>query len=81
MGKTPNKKEGSKMGRTLWETFRDAYDHNTNGVQWCVFRSRKKICGDYGALTGDQEIDTAEVIKAEVKHSKNGRRYVRVTIK
>lgn len=69
------------MSMTLWELYCDAYDCNTNGVQWRVFCGRKKVCDDYGEMAGELDIDDAEVLKAEVKYSKSGERFVRVSLK
>ncbi len=64
----------------LYATYMSAYDHISR-LQWRIFgQDGRKVCGDYGE-TKESSLDNMEVIKAEVKQSKNGVRYVRVVVK
>lgn len=66
--------------RTLQELWNSAYYH-VSRLQWRIFdQSGKKICKDYGK-TYSSPLDNMEVIKATIKESKSGQRYVRVTVK
>ena len=65
---------------TLWEKFLNSTQPSS--VKWKIYyRNRKLICADYGSLKADDEtLDNAEVVKAEIKYTKNNIKYVRVVI-
>ncbi len=65
---------------TLWDKFVNST--LPSEVAWKIYgRNRKLLCADYGSLKADDvTLDEAEVVKAEVKYTKNNIKYVRVVI-
>lgn len=53
-----------------------------SNIRWKIFDkdTRKKLCDDYGALSGESDLDNRPVWSMQIKTDARGRKYIRVSV-